>query len=580
MANTFFSDRGHLIKPHGGRLCNLLIPPDRPDIIETLNIESVNYPSLTLSVRQLCDLELLLSGAFSPLTGFLTAQEYKSVLENLTLPSGLIWPVPITLDVDAQFADSLEKGQSIALRDQEGFMLAVMKVEDIWQVDKAQEAAAVYGTDRADHPGVAFFNEHVKTHYVGGPVEGIQMPIHYDFKTLRLTPSEVRAMFTRLGWRKVVAFQTRMPMYELHRFMTLEAAKEIRANLLIHPVVGTTKPRDIDYYTRVRCYKKILEQYLPGTAMLNLLPLSMRMAGPRGALWHALIQKNYGCTHFIIGSDHAGPGKDSQGNPFYDHYESQELVQKYENEIDIQMIPYKEMVYAQDSKQFVPIDTVSEGSPYERISGAEIKERLVQGEELPRWLASEQLMQELQKSFPPKKEQGFTVFFTGLSGSGKSTIANVLLVKFQELGIKPVTLLDGDIVRLNLSKELGFSKEHRDINIRRIGFVASEITKNRGLAICAPIAPYASARDYNRNLISHYGGYIEVYVSTPIKTCEDRDRKGLYAKARKGIIKEFTGVSDPYEVPVNPEIILDTTNMTPDEAAQEILLYLENKGYI
>jgi sulfate adenylyltransferase len=580
MIATFYSDRGHLIKPHGDRLCNLLISSDRPDIIETLKIESIDYPSHTLTVRQNCDLELLLNGAFSPLTGFMTEEEYKSVIENLRLPTGLLWPIPITLDVNARVAESLKIGQHLALRDQEGFMVAVMKVEALWQADKTHEAVTVYGTDRPDHPGVAFLNEHVNNYYAGGSVEGIQLPMHHDFKTLRLTPSEVRAMFTRLGWRRVVAFQTRMPLYEVHRVMTLDAAKEIRANLLIHPVVGTTKPRDIDYYTRVRCYKKILEEYLPGTVMLNLLPLSMRMAGPREALWHALIQKNYGCTHFIIGSDHAGPGKDAQGNHFYDPYKSQELVQQYQDEIGIQMIPYKEMVYVKDSNRFMEIDKVPENEQFYHISGAELKKRLVDGIDIPPWLSSEAVTEELRKSFPPKNKQGFTVFFTGLSGSGKSTIANVMLVKLRELGTRPVTLLDGDIVRLNLSKELGFSREHRDINIKRIGFVASEITKNRGIAICAPIAPYLHAREHNRALISQYGGYIEVYVSTPIDICEQRDRKGLYAKARKGIIKEFTGVSDPYEVPTIPEIILDTTNMTPDEAAQEVLLYLEKQGYI
>jgi sulfate adenylyltransferase len=405
--------------------------------------------------------------------------------------------------------------------------------------------------------------------------------VHYDFRALRLTPTESRGEFARLGWRQVVAFQTRNPMHRAHQELTLRAAKELEANLLIHPVVGMTKPGDVDHYTRVRCYQALLPHYPRDTVKLSLLPLAMRLAGPREAVWHAIIRKNYGCTHLIVGRDHAGPGKDSAGKDFYDPYAAQDLLRNHEEELGVGMVPFKMMVYVEDKDAYMPEDEVPQGARVLNISGTELRRRLADGREIPSWFSFPEVARELRRTHPPRYGQGFSVFFTGLSGSGKSTIANVLLVKFLEVGGRPVTLLDGDIVRKHLSSELGFSKEHRDINIRRIGFVASEITKNGGIAICAPIAPYESVRRDVRAMIEPVGGFVLVHVATPLEVCEQRDRKGLYAKARAGKIQEFTGIiSDPYEPPAEAEVVIDTTDTTPQEAAQTIILHLEREGYI
>jgi sulfate adenylyltransferase len=384
----------------------------------------------------------------------------------------------------------------------------------------------------------------------------------------------------RLGWRRVVAFQTRNPMHRAHVELTLRAAKQVEANLLINPSVGMTKPGDVEYYVRVRCYQELLSKYPRDTVKLALLPLAMRMGGPREALWHAIIRKNHGCSHFIVGRDHAGPGNDENGKPFYGPYDAQELLRQHQNELGVTMVPFQMMVYLEDEDRYVPEDEVPKGARVLNISGTELRQRLNEGREVPAWFTYPEVSRELQRSYPPRHHQGFTVFFTGLSGSGKSTIANVLRVKFLEMGGRPVTLLDGDIVRKNLSSELGFSREHRDINIRRIGYVASEITKNGGIAICAPIAPYDSIRKEVRGMIQPLGGFILVHLATPLDTCEGRDRKGLYAKARAGILPQFTGVSDPYEAPTDADVVIDTSDTTPEEAAQEIFLHLEREGYI
>jgi sulfate adenylyltransferase len=567
----------HLNPPHGGELINLIATRDR---IFELQAESRDWPSWDLTPRQLCDLELLLTGGFSPLRGFMARADYDGVCSNMRLANGALWPIPIPLDVTADFAASLKPGQTVALRDPEGVMLAALHVEEIWQPDRAAEAKMVYGTTNKFHPGADHVLNRTHPWYVGGRLEGIQTPHHYDFRSLRLTPAELRAEFIRRGWRRVVAFQTRNPMHRAHAELTLRAAKRVEANLLINPSVGMTKPGDVEYYVRVRCYQALLPKYPKGTVKLAMLPLAMRMAGPREAVWHAIIRKNHGCTHFIVGRDHAGPGNDADGKPFYGPYEAQELLQKYQNELGVAMVPFQMMVYLEDQDRYVPEDEVPEGARVLNISGTELRRRLNEGREVPSWFTFPDVARELQRSYPPRHKQGFTVFFTGLSGSGKSTIANVLRVKFLEMGGRPVTLLDGDIVRKHLSSELGFSREHRDINIRRIGFVASEITKNGGIALCAPIAPYDAIRKEVRAMIQPHGGFILVHLSTPLETCEGRDRKGLYAKARAGILQQFTGVSDPYEVPTDAEVVIDTGDMTPEEAAQEIFLHLEQQGYI
>jgi sulfate adenylyltransferase len=524
--------------------------------------------------------ELLLNGAFSPLAGFLGRADYEKVCESMRLADGTLWPIPVTLDVTEELAKSLEPGSTLALRDPEGVMLAALHVEEVWKPDRTAEAESVYRTGNVEHPGVAHVLERTHPYYVGGRLDGLQLSVHYDFRPLRLTPEELRAAFSRLGWRRVVAFQTRNPMHRAHFELTLRAAKEAETNLLIHPVVGMTKPGDLDHYTRVRCYQALLPHYPHNTVKLALLPLAMRMAGPREAIWHAIIRKNYGCTHLIVGRDHAGPGSDSTGKPFYGPYDAQELLQKHESEVNVTMVPFKMVVYVEDRDTYVPQDEVPDGARTLSISGTELRERLAAGREIPRWFTFPEVGQELQRTHPPRHKQGFTVFFTGLSGAGKSTVANVLLVKFLELGGRPVTLLDGDIVRKNLSSELGFSKEHRDINILRIGFVAAEISQNGGIAICAPIAPYENVRREVRSMIEKVGGFILIHIATPLEVCEQRDRKGMYAKARAGIIKEFTGISDPYEEPPAAEVTINTTDVSPEEAANEIILHLEREGYI
>src|SRR5438876_5243065 len=477
----------HLIPPHGGELINLNLDSEAA---AELKAQSRDFPSWDLTARHIRDLELLLNGGFSPLGGFMTKADYEGVCHNMKLTSGVLWPIPVTLDVTEEFAKTLKPGTSrIALRDAEGVMLAVLQLEDVWQPDRKAEAQAVFNTISTVHPGVDYLLTKSNPWYVGGHVEGVQMPSHYDFRTLRLTPAELRAELARLGWRRVVAFQTRNPMHRAHQELTFRAAKQVEANLLIHPSVGMTKPGDVDYYIRVRCYQLLLSKYPPGTVKLAMLPLAMRMGGPREAIWHALIRKNHGCTHFIVGRDHAGPGNDTNGKPFYGPYEAQELFKKHEADIGVSMVQFNMMVYLEDEDKYVPDNEVPKGSRVLNISGTELRQRLNEGRDIPTWFTYPEVVEELRRSYPPRHKQGVTIFFTGLSGSGKSTIANVLLTKFLETGGRPVTLLDGDLVRKHLSSELGFSKEHRDINIRRIGYVASEITKNCCSAICAPIAP-------------------------------------------------------------------------------------------
>ncbi len=567
----------HLNAPHGGKLVDLIAPDDRA---EELHKASRDWSSWDLTDRQLCDIELLMNGGFSPLQGFMGRADYESVRDNMRLADGTLWPMPIVLDVDDEFGGDLAEGETIALRDPEGVMLAALHIEDVWNPDKELEAEAVFGTTNPEHPGVTHLINRGGSTYVGGRIEGVQLPVHYDYTRLRLTPAEVRDEFARRGWTKVVAFQTRNPMHRAHVELTRRAAAEQGANLLIHPVVGMTKPGDVDHYTRVRCYKAVLDRYPHNTATLSLLPLAMRMGGPREAVWHAIIRKNHGCSHLIVGRDHAGPGSDSSGNPFYGPYDAQELLSEHEEELGVKMVDFKMMVYAQDLDTYMPVDEVTEDIRTLSISGTELRERLAEGREIPEWFTYPEVVNELRRTHPPRPNQGFTVFFTGLSGSGKSTIANAFLVKLLEMGGRPVTLLDGDIVRKNLSSELGFSKEHRDLNIHRIGFVASEITKNGGIAICAPIAPYDATRKAVREVIEPVGGFALVHVSTPLDVCEERDRKGLYAKARAGIIPEFTGISDPYEEPEDAELVIDTSNLAPDEAANQIILYLERLGYV
>jgi sulfate adenylyltransferase len=550
------------------------------DSAQKLKSEAADLVSWDLTPRQICDLELLMNGGFNPLKGFLSQADYDSVVKNMRLADGTLWPMPINLDVSEEFAAGLEEGQDIALRDQEGVILATMTITDNWQPNKALEAEKVFGADDVAHPAVNYLHNQAGKVYLGGPVIGIQQPVHYDFRGRRDTPNEMRAYFRKLGWRRIVAFQTRNPLHRAHQELTFRAAKEAQANLLIHPVVGMTKPGDVDHFTRVRCYEAVLDKYPSATTSLSLLNLAMRMGGPREAVWHGLIRKNHGCTHFIVGRDHAGPGKNSAGEDFYGAYDAQDLFREHQEEMGIEMVDFKHMVYVQDRAQYEPADEIEDGLTVLNISGTELRRRLAEGLEIPEWFSFPEVVKELRRTKPPRSKQGFTVFFTGLSGSGKSTVANALMVKLMEMGGRPVTLLDGDIVRKNLSSELGFSKEHRDLNIRRIGYVASEITKNGGIAICAPIAPYTSTRRAVREDIEQVGAFLEVHVATSLEECERRDRKGLYKLAREGKIKEFTGISDPYEEPAAPELKLETENVEVDNCAHQVLLKLESLGLI
>jgi sulfate adenylyltransferase len=550
------------------------------DSAQKLKVEAADLTSFDLTPRQICDLELLMNGGFNPLKGFLSEADYNSVVKDMRLTDGALWPMPVTLDVSEDFAKTVEIGQDIALRDQEGVILATMTVTDSWTPDKSVEAKHVFGADDDAHPAVNYLHNQAGKVYLGGPVTGIQQPVHYDFRARRDTPNELRSYFRKVGWRRIVAFQTRNPLHRAHQELTFRAAREAQANLLIHPVVGMTKPGDVDHFTRVRCYEAVLDKYPTATTSMSLLNLAMRMAGPREAVWHGLIRANHGCTHFIVGRDHAGPGKNSKGEDFYGPYDAQDLFKKYESEIGVEMVDFKHMVYVQEKAQYFPANEVPEGDTVLDISGTELRRRLAEGLDIPDWFSFPEVVTELRRTRPARSKQGFTVFFTGLSGSGKSTIANALMVKLMEMGGRPVTLLDGDIVRKNLSSELGFSKEHRDLNIRRIGYVASEITKNGGIAICAPIAPYATTRRAVREDIESFGAFLEVHVATSLEECERRDRKGLYKLAREGKIKEFTGISDPYDIPETPELRVETENVDVDNCAHQVLLKLENMGLI
>lgn len=563
--------------PHDSPLTNLLV--ERAWAAD-LKLQARDWPSWSLTARQTCDLELLLNGGFNPLTGFMGQADYDCVCDSMRLKSGALWPIPVVLDVSESFAKQIRPGSKIALRDDENVILAAITVEDVWRPDRLAEAEIIYGTSSKHHPGVKFLMNQVGPIYVGGSVQGLELPQHHDFRHLRHTPQELRCLFQQMGWQQVIVFQTRNPMHRAHFEMTLRAAREHKANLLIHPVVGTTLPGDVDHFCRVRCYEALLPRYPENAVLLSLLPISMRMAGPREAVWHALIRHNYGCSHMIVGRDHAGPGNGNNGKPFYAPYAAQELVQKHQKELGITLIPFHQMVYVPSRRECRPADEIGPKEERLNLSGKEFREYLTKGLEIPDWFTFPEVTAELRKTYPLRKRQGFTLFFTGLSGAGKSTLARAMHELLLEIGPRPVSLLDGDIVRKNLSSELGFSREHRDLNVRRIGYVAYEITKNGGIAICAPIAPYDATRREVRESISSRGGFVLIYLSTPLEVCEQRDRKGLYAKARAGLIPEFTGISDPYEAPQDADLVLDTSKMSVDEACQSIINHLRREGFL
>ena len=549
----------NLISAYGGALINLMVDVEQAN---ALSKEALTMPSIDLDQHQLCDLELLLNGAFSPLTGFMGQGDYRSVENHMYLADGTFWPLPITLDVSEKMAQTLTRGLRVALRDNEGFMLAVLTVSDIWEA----------GSQLDTQLGGAIY-------HVGGDLEGISLPLRHDYTALRLSPQEMRNSFIRRGWRRVIAYQARQPLYRAQYEFTLRTAMQNEANLLIHLVTGGDAMDSPEYFARVRSYQAAQARYPAATSALALLPFYPRGEGERAILLRAIVQRNFGCTHLIVGGDYEESGAVRRGADFTQHDVLQRLA-SHITAIGIELIGFPRMVYVEERDQYMPEEAAPVGARTLTLSGFELRRRLAEGVKIPDWYVFPEIIAEIRKAHPSRDKQGFTVFFTGLSGSGKSTLAKVLTIKLLELGGRRVTLLDGDIVRKHLSSELGFSKAHRDINIRRIGYVASEITKNNGIAICAPIAPYRATRRAVRAMIEQHGGFIEVYVATPLEVCEQRDRKGLYAKARAGLVKEFTGISDPYEIPEQPAIIIDTSDLGVEEAAQRVLLKLEHEGYL
>jgi sulfate adenylyltransferase len=562
--------------PYGGALVDLQVDAARARELAAL---AIDLPSWTLTPRQVCDFELLAQGAFSPLDGFMDSATVRSVCFDMQLPGGALWPLPVSLDVPAKEAEAASKVGALALRDADGLLLGVVQAADVFEHARREEAEACFGTTSREHPGVRHWLERANNFGVGGRLEALRLPPHFDFADLRATPAELRARFAARGWDRVVAFQTRNPLHRAHFELTLRAARESGANLLLHPVIGPTQPGDLDAFTRVRCYRALMPHYPPGLAELALLPLAMRMAGPREALLHAIIRRNYGCGLFVVGRDHAGP-VDRQGKSFYAPLAAQELASRHAAELGVEILPYGEMRYSATAGGYVTPEEADAGHELLALSGGAMRKSLAEGKPLPEFFTFPEVAKILAQRYPPRWQRGLTVFFTGLSGAGKSTLAHALVAALEEGGERAVTLLDGDLVRRHLSSELGFSKEHRDLNVRRIGWVASEITKAGGVAVCAPIAPYDAIRREVRALVEEQGSFVLLHVSTPLEVCEQRDVKGLYAKARAGIIPTFTGVSDPYEVPADAELVLDTSQRSPEECLADLLGYLRSGGYL
>lgn len=563
-----------LIPPYGGSLINLLASEDAR---EDLKARANRLPSIQLSERAVCDLELLATGGFSPIDKFMGQEDHRRVLDEMRLVSGHVFPIPVTLPVER--TPEIRLDQEIALRNSKSELLAVMTIEEAYDWDRAEVAEKVFGTRDPRHPLVAEMARWGSVN-ISGRLQVIDLPSHYDFTELRLTPAQTRARLEEFGHANVVAFQTRNPLHRVHEELTKRASQGVNGILLLHPVVGLTKPGDVDHYTRVRTYKTLAEGYYDrGRILLSLLPLAMRMAGPREAVWHALIRRNYGAGYFIVGRDHASPGMDSTGKPFYGPYDAQELMETYHDDLGVNIVPFNELVYLPDEERYEEVSNVTAGAVTASISGTQVREEFLNnGRLLPDWFTRPEVAEILAETYPPRHRQGVCIWFTGLSGSGKSTTADVLTVLLMERG-RQVTVLDGDVVRTHLSKGLGFSKEDRDTNIRRIGFVAAEVVRHGGIAVCAAVSPYAATRDDVRNMVGE-DHFVEVYVNTPIEVCERRDTKGMYAKARRGEITGFTGIDDPYEPPESPDVELDTVDRTAEENARAILELIAEQGFV
>lgn len=565
--------KDNLVTPYGDKLINLAIDEEeKPELVN----KAKSLPSIQLSNRSLCDLELLATGGFSPLDRFMGKADYDRVVEEMRLANGMVFPIPITLPIDED--TPLRLGKEITLRDNRNNVIAIMRVEEAFAWDPIREAHYVCGTTDARHPLVSEMETWGKI-YISGSLQVISLPAAYDFAELRHTPAQVRNLLAEMGYKNVVAFQTRNPLHRIHEELTKRAMDEINGALLLHPVVGLTKSGDVDHYTRVRIYKTLIKNYYaPKCSMLSLLPLAMRMAGPREAVWHAIIRRNYGANHFIVGRDHAGPGKDSSGKPFYGPYEAQELLMKHSNAVGVQMIPFRALSYLPDQDRYVEENEVPSGSKVYSISGTQVRnEYLANGKMLPPWFTRPETAAILSKMSPPRHKRGFCIWFTGLSGAGKTTTATALTSLLMEQG-RQVTVLDGATIRTHISKGLGFSKEDRDANIRRIGFVAAEIVRHNGIVITAAISPYRAARNDNRRIIGE--NFIEVFVDTPLEVCIERDNKGFYSQSQRGDLKRLTGIDDPYEPPLNPEIVLDTVSHSPEENARYIVDYLIGAGLL
>ncbi len=564
-----------MIDPYCGKLENLI----DPRLNSELRLTASRCHTIVLTPRQLCDLELLLVGGFSPLRGYMCRADCESVIERSRLANGTLWPIPITLDVDTTIGSRISRGDDVALAHPTGIPLAILTVEELWVPDREWEALGVLKSTDPMHPGVAILHAQHGQCRIGGPIQGIQLPPHFAFQELRATPDQVRREIAERKWERIVGFQTRNPIHRAHKEITDRAARAVDAGLLIHPVIGQTKPGDVDQATRVRCYQHVMPFYSDNRAMLRLLPLAMRMAGPREALWHTIIRRNFGCTHFIVGRDHAGPGVDGNGRPFYGPDEARLLAMEHEEELGVRIVPFTEMVYVPGEQAYRCVDEISPGTQTLSISGTELRGRLTSRTNIPEWFSYAPVIAELQRSGRTSPHQGFTIFFTGLSGSGKTTIASMLAVHIEELTGRPVTMLDGDLVRARLSKGLGFSREDRSANVRRVGFVAAEIVRHGGIAICALIAPYECDRNAVRQDVQEYGGYVEVHMDTPLAVCEQRDTKGLYAKARRGEAHGVTGIDDPYEAPMDAEIVC-TPDQSPDACVDAIITYVRNRGML
>jgi sulfate adenylyltransferase len=561
-----------IIPPYGGRLVDLCVEgEERQALLEIAK----TLPSIQLSPRSVCDLELLATGAFSPLDRFMGSADYRRVLEEMRLANGLVFPIPVTLPV----ADPPPLGQTVALRSPKNEILAVLTVEEVFPWDPTVEARQVYRTTDPRHPLVAEMASWGR-YYVSGPLKVLNLPRYYDFPELRLPPREVRRRLEAMGAGNVVAFQTRNPMHRAHEWITKAAAERVGGVLLIHPVVGLTKPGDVDHYTRVRCYKVLVERYYdPARTLLALLPLAMRLAGPREAVWHGIIRRNYGANYFIVGRDHASPGRDSTGRPFYGPYEAQELFASFEAEIGVKMIPFDEVVYLPDEDRYEEACRVPPGRRVWSLSGTQVREDyLANGQRLPAWFTRPEVAAILAEAYPPRHRQGFCVWLTGLPGAGKSTLAEALTAMLLERG-RSVTLLDGDEVRTLLSKGLGFSREDRDANILRIGFVAAEVVRHGGAVVVAAVSPYEATRNRVRTMVGE-DRFVLVYVDTPLEVCEQRDPKGLLARARRGEVRGVTGIDDPYEPPSDPDIVADMVRRSPEENARRIVEYLTRQGFL